>query len=353
MAIHPTDPRNENHMPDGPILPVGKLPLELLDGLLARAPLNDHRVLLGPGIGLDCAVIDNGPNFLVYKSDPITFATEEIGWYGVQVAANDIATTGAAPLWYLLTLLLPENGTTPTLVDGIINQVYQSCRELAVSVIGGHTEITSDLRRPILVGTMVGEVEKSKLVTPRGAAVGDRILLTKGIPIEATSLAAREFPERLKGKISAEEIREAAAYLYNPGISVVRDARLALSAGKVSAMHDPTEGGLAGALWELAQACQHSLVIDPGLVKIPDLSQRICQTLGLDPLAAIASGALLLTTPPGDASKIVSALENENIPCSEIGHVEDGPAVVWSASEKGRKQLVRPGRDEITKLYEG
>src|SRR5579859_7494962 len=153
-------------------LPVGKLPPELLARLSAGAPANDPRVRVRPGLGLDCAVVDLGDRLLAFKSDPITFATDDIGWYLVQVNANDLATTGAVPRWLLLTMLLPEGATTPALVDEWTEQVYTACRHLGIDVIGGHTEVTHGLSRPILAGTLIGEVEPHRLVTPRGAQPG-------------------------------------------------------------------------------------------------------------------------------------------------------------------------------------
>src|SRR3990172_4015146 len=179
------------------VLPVGKLPVEMLAELLEGAPLHDPRVLLGPGVGLDCAVLDLGATLLVFKSDPITFATEEIGWYAVHVNANDIATTGADPRWFMMTLLLPEGTATMGQVEQIGQQIFQACREIGADVIGGHTEITHGLQRPIVIGTLIGEVARERLVTPQGAAPGNRLLLTKGVPVEATAILAREFPERL------------------------------------------------------------------------------------------------------------------------------------------------------------
>ncbi len=252
-----------------PPLPVGKLPPDLLARLIARAPATDARVRLRPGPGLDCAVVDLGDRLLVVKSDPITFATDDIGWYLVQVNANDLATTGAVPRWLMLTMLLPEGASTPALVEQWAGQVYGACRELGIDVIGGHTEVTHGLARPILAATLIGEAQAQRLVTPRGAQPGDRLLLTKGVPIEATALLAREFPSRLEEHLSQAELSEAQAFLTRPGISVVRDAALAMQAGKVTAMHDPTEGGLAGALWELAEACGHGLWFNPGRVPLP------------------------------------------------------------------------------------
>lgn len=331
------------------MLPTGKLPPELLRRLLARAPITDERVVVRPGPGLDCAVVDLGDRLLVMKSDPITFATDEIGWYLVQVSANDLATTGATPRWLLLTMLLPEGGTTARRVEAWAGQVFDACQALGISVIGGHTEITHGLERPIMAGTLIGEVARERLVTPDGARPGDRVLLTKGVPIEGTALAAREFAGRLAGVLNADEVAEARAYLRQPGISVVRDAQIALTAGRVTAMHDPTEGGLAGALWELAEACGHSLEVDLDRVPVPALAAKVCAALGIDPLRTIASGALLLTAPPQDAASIIGALEAAGITCAGIGQVGEGEPVV---AAKGLGRLPRPARDEIARLFE-
>lgn len=332
-------------------LPVGKLPAPLLATLLARAPMSDPRVRLGPGIGLDCAVVEHGDRLLVFKSDPITFATEHIGRYAVQINANDIATTGARPQWFLVTLLLPAQGTSERLAEQIFEQIYEECRGLGVAVIGGHTEITHGLDRTVIAGTMVGEVEEAGLVTPRGARVGDRILLTKGVPIETTAILAREFPDRLGSVLQAHELEQARNFLIDPGIGVSRDARAALAAGRVTAMHDPTEGGLKTALWELAEASGRALYVDPASVPVPELAAQVCRAFGLDPLASIASGALLLTVVPDEADAVRRALEAAAIPCAVIGEVRPGPAGVWLAGAGGYHPLKVPQRDEIARVY--
>lgn len=331
--------------------PVGKLPPDVLARILAAAPVQDVRVLQGPGVGLDCAVIDLGATLLVFKSDPITFATEQIGWYAVQVNANDIATTGATPAWFLMTLLLPGEDTNSALVEQISQQVFEACEIIGASVIGGHTEITHGLERPIVVGTLIGEVAREELVTPRGACPGDRLLLTKGVPIEAIAILAREFPKRLQGLLNEDEISQARDYLFNPGLSVLKDAQLAVQAGVVTAMHDPTEGGLASALWELAIASGQTVTFDPGAVLVPELARKICQAFEIDPLSAIASGALLLTTAPEDAEKICRKLNAERIPCVEIGWIEAGEPVAWRVIDSGRELLERPERDEIARIF--
>jgi hydrogenase maturation factor len=296
--------------------------------------------------------LDLGERLLVLKSDPITFATADIGWYLVQVNSNDIATMGATPRWLLVTMLLPEKQTSPELVTEIGEQLYAACRAMGISVIGGHTEITHGLERPILSGTLIGEVTREKLITPQGMHPGDHILLTKAVPIEGAALLAREFPQRLQDVLDEMELAEAQAYLTRPGISVLRDAQIAMQAGRVTAMHDPTEGGLAAALWELAEAGGRTLFVDLPAVPLLPLAARICAAFDLDPLATIASGALLLTAAPDDVPAIKEALAQEGIACASIGRVTAGPPEVWKHTPMPRRLLLRPERDEIGRVYE-
>lgn len=227
-------------------LPVGKLPPHLLVPLLARYAPPAPGVVVGPGLGLDAAVVELDGRLLVAKSDPITFATDEIGWYAVHVNANDIAALGATPRWFLATLLLPEAATTAALVDTLLAQVAAACAEVGAALVGGHTEISYGLERPILVGTMLGETTRERLVTAGGAQVGDAVLLTKSVALEGTALIAREKADAL-GDLEADLAARAGAFLHDPGISIVRDAAIATAHGHVHAMHDPTEGGVATA----------------------------------------------------------------------------------------------------------
>jgi hydrogenase expression/formation protein HypE len=333
-------------------LPVGKLPHDLLAQLLAQAPSQHARVMLGPGIGLDCAILEMGNMALILKTEPITFVTQDIGWYAVQIASNDIATTGAVPQWMLVTLLLPENKTTAESATEIGRQIFSACRQMGITLIGGHTEVTYDLRRPIVVSTLIGEIEKDKVITPRGAQPGDYVLLTKGVPIEGTAILAREFANPLRTFLSTEELTIAQNYIYEPGISVLRDAQIAIHAGNVTAMHDPTEGGLATALWELAEAAGVRLRIHRERIPVPPLAEKICQFFGLDPLGTIASGALVLTASPEDAPKILKALESAAITAAHIGFVESGSPDVVLVEARSEKPLPRFARDEIARLYQ-
>src|SRR5512136_3108998 len=170
---------------------VGKPPLAVLERLFRQCGVRDPRVIVGPRVGEDAAVVDLGDRYLVAKVDPITFVAEEIGWYAVHVNANDLAVRGAKPAWFLMTLLLPEAQAEESLLADIFTQVRDACGAVGASLVGGHTEVTSGLDRPILAGTMLGEVEKDRLVTTAGARVGDTVLLSKGIAIEGTSILAR------------------------------------------------------------------------------------------------------------------------------------------------------------------
>lgn len=331
--------------------PLGKLPAEVLAALLARHPIHDPRVVVGPRVGEDAAILDlGGEHLLIVKTDPITFATDEIGWYAVNINANDIATTGGSPAWFMATLLLPEGRTDQALVESIFDQLGDACRQLSVSLIGGHTEITYGIDRPIVSGTMLGLVERKKLVLTSGVQAGDAIVVTKGVPIEAIAIIARERTPVLTHVFAQDLVARWAAFLHEPGIAIVNDARIAMQTGRIHAMHDPTEGGLATGLWEMADASGKRLVVDPNAAVLED-GRQICEAVGLDPLGAIASGALLMAVHPEDAAAVVSALEAQGIRAFQIGYAEDGPAEVLDKSQSNQP-LRRPDRDEIARLFE-
>ena len=332
-------------------LPVGKLPAEHLARLLAKHTRPDPRLIVGARLGEDAAVIDMGDRYLVAKTDPITFATDEIGWYVVNVNANDIACAGATPLWFLATLLLPEGKTDIELVESIFEQIAGACGQLQVTLAGGHTEITHDLDRPIVVGHMLGEVAPERLVATAGARVGDDLIVTKGVAVEATAIIAREKAEELRGVLDAGYLQRCQGFLHDPGISVVRDARIAHAAGTVHAMHDPTEGGLATGLWEVAQAAGVGLEIDESAIPLLPETATLCAHFGLDPLGIIASGALLITCPPTETVPIVSALVGAGIRATILGRVVERKQGCRLLSPQGERLLPSFARDEIARLF--
>jgi len=337
-----------------PMLPIGKLEPRFLQYLLKNYThtARDQRVLVGPSIGEDATVIDFGATCLVAKTDPITFATDEIGWYAVQVNSNDIAVAGGLPRWFLATVLLPQDKTDEALVESIFSQLAEACAQLGISLCGGHTEVTYGLNRPIVVGQMLGEVPRGQIVSTGGGQPGDALLLSKGIAIEATAIIAREKHDELSRRHLPDFLASCRELLHSPGISVLREARLAMEAAPIHAMHDPTEGGLATGLWELATASNTGVIIEMDAIPILPQTKILCDEYELDLLGVIASGALLLAVEPGYAAAVLDSWKSAGIEGAIIGQlVEKGQGL----------RLVRDGtvdalpqfrRDEITRLFD-
>jgi hydrogenase maturation factor len=336
-----------------PFLPTGKLPPDLLQSVLDTHAVHDPRVVVGARVGEDAAVIDIGDRYLVAAADPVTFATDEPGWYAVTVNANDIAVRGATPRWFLATLLLPEGATDEVTVRRLFAQLAEACAAHAVALVGGHTEVTHGIDRPLVAGTMLGEVAKDRLVTTAGAQVGDAVVLTKGVPLEGAAIIAREKERQLLARgVPAAVIATAKGFLRTPGISVCAEAKIACDVARTHAMHDPTEGGIATALHELAAAAGVGLRIDHDRIVVVPEGRALCEAFGLDPLGTIASGALLLTLSPSEADMLLHALAHASIEGHVIGHVvpaEEGVTLV-----AGTRQWPLPtfARDEIARLFE-
>jgi hydrogenase maturation factor len=332
----------------GSLFPVGKLPVKILQDYLKKIPIKDKNVLIGPMVGEDAAAIRIGNQVLLFKTDPITFATDDISHYLIAVNANDIATMGGIPKYMLATMLLPEAATTKKLIDGILAGLIRACKKSGITLVGGHTEITYDLKRPVAIGFLVGICPGGKIIKTSGAKPGDCILISKGIPIEATSLLAREMPHMLD--LNKRLLKKAKNLIHNPGISIVKEAKLAIEQGGVTAMHDPTEGGLATGLLELALASQCGLEVYMEKIPVIDLALKILPRFNIDPMGAIASGALIVCCKEKSAKKIIKAWEINNIPGAIIGRITKGPNLVLY--EKGRKRkLPRFEQDEIAKVF--
>lgn len=331
-------------------LPPGKLPLRLLDRLLKRYTSKASSLVVGPSIGIDAAVIDFAGDYLIAKTDPITFVAEDIGLYAININANDIAAMGGKARWFLAAILLPEKKTTPRMVAGIFSQLSKACQDLDISLCGGHTEITFGINRPIVIGHMLGEVKKKDLVTAAGAKVGDDILITKGIAIEATSILGRKKEKLLRRRFSQRFINRCQETIRRPGLSVLKDAQTAMRCGKVHAMHDPTEGGLATGLHELAMASRVGvLVVKESILILPEC-RSLCDYFGIDPLGAIASGALLITLNSGDSKRVIKGLGEEGIKAAVIGKITAKRKGIKIREGEKVKNLPLYERDEITKI---
>lgn len=333
------------------ILPVGKLPNALLGRLLARYATPDPRLIIGPGVGHDAAAIAlDDRRALVVKSDPITFATAEIGWYLVNVNANDLACLGATPRWLLVTALLPEGQTTPATVEAIFSGLHDACVPLGIALVGGHTELTYGIDRPLLVGTLLGEADQAGLIRPGAARAGDTILLTGGIAVEGTALIANERPAEVAARHGAAFVARCQGFLRDPGISVVRAAAVARAHG-ATALHDPTEGGLAMGLRELATAAGLGLRIDAARLPVFPETAALCADYGLDPLGLIASGALLIVVPPAASAALVAALGAEGVAAAAIGEFTAASDGLVLRRHDRDEPLPSYPADEITRLF--
>jgi hydrogenase maturation factor len=325
---------------------VGKLDPELLKNIVFRclgAP--SPRVILGPRIGEDASIIDFKDKVLVIHSNPITGAVENIGWLAVNIATNDIATRGVKPLWMLVVLLLPENMSSTKLMR-ITRQMDEAAKELDIAIVGGHSEVTSGLKRPIIIATAMGEAQREKLVQSSGARVGDRVIITKGAAIEGTAILSTELAEWLTKEIGPKVIKSAKRFIER--ISVVKDALTAMDAGGVHAMHDVTEGGVAAGLQEIAWASNVGIVAHEERIPIHNETKLICQVLKIDPLKTIGSGALIISAHSEKADKIVASLRKNNIPASVIGEIVNKSDGAYILRKDGTKlDLTKPVKEEL------
>ncbi len=335
---------------DRVFLPPGKLPGALLNRLVATyASRPDSSVVVGPGRGRDAAVIQPDGALVAAKTDPITFASTEAASYLVDVNSNDLACLGATPRWLLVTALLPQGGTSEADVELQFRELSEICAARDISLVGGHTEITPAVNWPVLIGTLLGTVTTGSLLKPGGAHVGDRVLLTKGIAIEGTALLARELPGQLVPTLGQDLVDRAANLLRHPGISIAQDAQILLKAGGITALHDPTEGGLATAAQELASAAGYGVLLDEAAIPILPETRAIAACLGLDPLGLLASGSLLATASPDAVHNIVDTAISHGIAVSNIGVVTAEPGALLRRASGNVVLLPEFSSDEITR----
>jgi hydrogenase expression/formation protein HypE len=330
-------------------LPLGKLPPELLARLLGSLPAGDPRVLVPARPGVDAAAIALGDRVLIATADPITFPTDRPGWYALNVNANDIAVMGGEPRWLLATVLLPE-GIEEEAVAALFRDLSLACDALGIALVGGHTEVTYGIDRPLIAGTMLGEAAPGGVITSAGVRPGDRLIVTGGIAIEGTAILAGEARAALVAAGIAETVIErAAALLTDPGISVVRAARALREAVAVHAMHDATEGGLATAVREMAEASGVGLRIEARRIPVLPETEAICAALGLDPLGLLASGCLIAAVAPLDQAAALAALEAAGVTVAAIGEALPADTGLWLVDGDAHHPLPVFARDELAR----
>lgn len=329
------------------MLPKGKLPKKLLEEIVFKyLGVSDKDVVLGPSFGEDAAVLRINDKFLVVSCDPITGAEKWVGWLAVNASANDVAVQGARPRWFLSCILLPPD-SNKSLVEEICKQMDYAARKLSMSIVGGHAEITPNLTRPIVIGSSAGITDGGYTASSK-AGVGDAIILTKGVGIEGTAIIASDLRNHLKKNFSGVLLDRAESFFYK--VSVVKEALIA-SKLEATAMHDPTEGGVAGALHELADASRVGFYIYRQKLFVDPITSRLCTFLNIDPLKLISSGTLLATARPENAEKIVRKLRRARIRAEIVGKIVH--------RSKGRRvehvdgsvvDLPRPAHDDIWKV---
>ena len=335
---------------------VGKLKHKFLDKMLKNYVSSTHlrgdRVVVSGRVGEDAAVIDMGDKYLVAKTDPITFVTDEIGYYAVNINVNDVVCTGATPKWFQSTILLPSELTDEDLIEYIFKNIHDTCKSLGITVVGGHTEITAGLDRPIVIGSLLGEVEKEKLVLSSGANANDSIILTKGIFIEGTSILAREKEDLLKQKgFDNEFIEKCKNYLYNPGISIYNEALISNDNFLLTSMHDLTEGGLFCGLAEIAIASNLGLLINEAKINVLPEPLELSKVFKINPYSTISSGSLLISINNEFAEDLINLLGKKGINSEVIGNFssEKGDYLLLDENHK-KSKMNYTEVDEITKI---
>lgn len=332
-------------------LPMGKIPPEVLKNSVYRyLGAENSDVILGPALGVDGAIVKVGDKVLISSMDPITGAEQRIGWLAVNINANDVATFGVRPAFFSSCLLLPEKSSETT-VEKICRQIDSAAKKLGIAVIGGHSEVTPELKRPIIVGCALAVAEPGKYVTSAGSKPGNKLILTKAAGLEGTAVLANEKFEVLKNKLN-RSLLDSAMNFYDM-ISVVEEAVLAYDFGGVKAMHDPTEGGVAGGIHEMADAAGLGVKIYKNKIHVHPETMEICRFFKIDPLQLISSGALLISANPESAEGIVRELSKHNVRAAVIGEFTSDPLNrVLVRSDGTVENLVRPVCDHLWSALE-
>lgn len=323
---------------------IGKVPNDILNSIvLNKLKNNRSEILVRPGIGEDCCVVDFGDYSCVMSSDPVTGAVNEAGRLAVHITCNDVAACGVEPLGLITTILAPA-GTSEEELEYVIDQLIKTASSINVDIMGGHTEITSAVSRFVIICTAVGRAMKDKFINTSGAKAGDQLVLTKYAGLEGTAIIAFEKENELAGKIEAELLKDAKGLIES--ISVVKEGLLSAEFG-VSAMHDVTEGGVLGAVWEMCEASGTGVELYAGKIPVRVSTKAVCNYYGIDPLKLISSGSMLIAAADGEG--LIKKLKENNINASIIGRVIQNKKREL-ITEKGAVEISQPDSDELYKV---
>lgn len=334
-------------MADSGMIPVGKVPGPMLARLLGLPRPTSERVLVGPGLGEDAAVVDMKAGPLVVTSDPITFKTPQPGHYAVHINANDVAAMGGRPLFFTLTMIMPPQ-TDYHRIEAIMAQAVEAGKSIKAVLVGGHSEVSAAVNTPVVSVTMFGELVGDRPLCSGDGQTGDAVIQVNPMAVEGTSILAEEYRDKLVRSLGSDVVDRAAGFLENPGLSVLAPATLAAGNLAVHAMHDPTEGGLITGVREIAAASGKGLVLWPEKLLLAEETRQICQCLGYDPLGLISSGCLLFTLSRRDAAEAINLMAEAGFPASEIGYLDgDNERFVYESADGATRNLPDFSVDEL------
>lgn len=299
---------------------VGKVSESVLKrSILKKINIISEEVLIGADIGVDCAVLAlSDKEAFVISTNPVVKTTKDLGKIGVYTATNNIAAAGAKPIGVMVSILLPTRNSESKL-QGIMEQVVETCNSLQIQVMGGHTEVTTAVNQPIVTITGVGKINKDSTFSPQNIKAGQDVVLTKWIGLEGTSIIAKEKEEVLTTRFSIGLIEEAKGF--DKYLSVVKEAATAIRSG-VCAMHDISSGGIFAALWEIAESADVGLQIDLKKIPVKQETIEVCEFFELNPYSLSSGGSMLMVTEKGH--DLVNALQEEHINAAVIGKIMDG-----------------------------
>lgn len=324
---------------------IGKVPTGFLrEKIIGNVKNIRKEVLVGAGIGEDCAVVDLEDQLCVISTDPITGAVTDIGSLAIHIACNDIASNGAEPIGVMLTVLTPSK-TTEIELEKMMQDAVKAAESLSVQIMGGHTEITDTVNQTIISTVAIGRQRREKLIKTGGARAGDIVVMTKYAGLEGTTILAHDKEEELSCYLSKNLLNEAKNLKHE--ISVVPEGLLAGELG-VSAMHDVTEGGIMGALWELAEASQLGIEVEQSNIPVLESTKAICRYFGIDAYRLISSGVMVMTIHPEKVTHLIETLKKNKIHSTIIGKMTEKERKILIAGE--RVILKEPEADELYKI---
>lgn len=318
----------------------GKLDFDdLRNIILNNKTIKRNEVKVRNDVGEDCTIIDFGEYEGIFSTDPITGASENVGKLAVHINCNDIASSGGEPIGLLVTILAPISASLED-INKIMNEIDEEAAKINVEIIGGHTEVTSAVNKMVISVTVIGKNLKGKSVKTAGAEVDDDIIVTKSIGLEGTHILINDHEERIRKVLSEEEIKFGKSLINQ--ISVLEEGKIGGEFG-VSSMHDITEGGLLGGLFEVAMASNKGFKIYKDKIPMLEITKKICEEFKIDPLRLISSGSMLITTKNGE--KLIEKINKKGIGASIIGKICEREGIL--VDNKKEIKVEPPKRDEL------